>query len=81
MEGTSSYSVHAGTGLQGRFPQFLAVPQVSEPEIKIALGDGRTLMLPLDGADGADGGPSDLDLDDDAREKILKIKAKLASIV
>ena len=53
---------------------------MAEPEIKIALGDGRTLMLPLDGADGG-AGPSDLDLDDDAREKILKIKAKLASIV
>ena len=36
-------------------------------------------MLPLDGADGG-GAPSDLDLDDDAREKILKIKAMLDKV-
>ena len=48
-------------------------------EVKIPLGGGRTLMLPVDaGLD--EGGLNDLDLDKDAREKILKIKAMLDKV-
>ena len=48
-------------------------------EVKIPLGDGRTLMLPVD-AGLEEGGLNDLDLDQDAREKILKIKAMLDKV-
>ena len=46
-------------------------------EVKIPLGDGRTLMLPVDAGEE---GLNDLDLDKDAREKILKIKAMLDKV-
>ena len=50
-------------------------------EVKIPLGDGRTLMLPVDvGSEEGGSSLNDLDLDQDAREKILKIKAMLDKV-
>ena len=48
-------------------------------EVKIPLGGGRTLMLPLD-APSEEGGLSDLDLDDEARETLLKIRSMLDKV-
>ena len=49
-------------------------------EVKIPLGDGRTLMLPVDAGLEEGSSLNDLDLDQDAREKILKIKAMLDKV-
>ena len=56
-----------------------AAKEASAEEVKIPLGGGRTLMLPVD-APADEGGLNDLDLDDDAREKLLKIKSMLDKV-
>ena len=56
-----------------------AAKEAAAEEVKIPLGGGRTLMLPVD-TPADEGGLNDLDLDDDAREKLLKIKSMLDKV-
>jgi len=65
------------TATKGRAKKAIKPAKVAADEVKIPLGGGRTLMLPVDAEEG---GLNDLDLDTDAREKILKIKAMLDKV-
>ena len=67
------------TATKGRAKKPIKPAKVAAEEVKIPLGGGRTLMLPVD-ATAEEGGLNDLDLDDDAREKVLKIKSMLDKI-
>jgi len=65
------------TATKGRAKKPMMAAKAPAEEVKIPLGDGRTLMLPVDAEEG---GLNDLDLDDDAREKLLKIKSMLDKV-
>merc|ERR1719471_1215717 len=67
------------TATKGRAKRAIK-PAKDTEEVKIPLGDGRTLMLPVDAGSEEGSSLNDLDLDQDAREKILKIKAMLDKV-
>ena len=67
------------TATKGRAKKPIKAAKATAEEVKIPLGGGRTLMLPVD-APVEEGGLNDLDLDDDAREKLLKIKSMLDKV-